>query len=37
VLRWEEIDVARPGPGEVLLRPTAVGLNYVDTYHRTGL
>jgi NADPH2:quinone reductase len=37
VLRWEEIEVGRPGPGEVLLRQTAVGLNYIDTYHRTGL
>ena len=37
VLRWEEIEVARPEPGEVLLRQTAVGLNYIDTYHRTGL
>jgi NADPH2:quinone reductase len=37
VLRWEEVDVASPGPGEVLLRQTAVGLNFIDTYHRTGL
>jgi NADPH2:quinone reductase len=37
VLRWEEIEVESPGPGEVLLRQTAVGLNYIDTYHRTGL
>ena len=37
VLRWEEIETAAPGPGEVLLRQTAVGLNYIDIYHRTGL
>ena len=37
VLRWEEVSVAAPGPGEVRLRQTAVGLNYIDTYHRTGL
>ena len=37
VLRWEEVDVGDPGPGEVRLRQTAVGLNFIDTYHRTGL
>jgi len=37
VLRWEEIDVAAPGPGQVLLRQTACGLNYIDVYQRTGL
>jgi NADPH2:quinone reductase len=37
VLRWDEVEVGRPGPGEVLLRQTAVGLNFIDTYHRTGL
>jgi NADPH2:quinone reductase len=37
VLRWERIDVGNPGPGEVLLRQTAVGLNFVDTYYRSGL
>lgn len=37
VLRWEEVDVPAPGEGEVLLRHTAVGLNYIDVYHRTGL
>jgi NADPH:quinone reductase len=34
---WEEVAVADPGPGEVRVRNTAVGLNYIDTYHRTGL
>jgi NADPH2:quinone reductase len=37
VLKWEEVTVGEPGPGEVRLRQTAVGLNYIDTYHRTGL
>lgn len=37
VLRWEEADVGRPGPGEARLRHTAVGLNFIDTYHRAGL
>jgi NADPH2:quinone reductase len=36
-LRWEESDPGRPGPGEVLLRHTAIGLNYIDVYDRTGL
>jgi NADPH2:quinone reductase len=37
VLRWEETDVGRPGPGEARLHHTAVGLNFIDTYHRAGL
>lgn len=37
VLRLETIDLAPPGPGEVTLRHTATGLNFIDTYHRTGL
>ncbi|HKT32958.1 MAG TPA: quinone oxidoreductase [Gammaproteobacteria bacterium] len=37
VLRWEEIAVGQPGPGEVLVRNTAVGLNFVDAYYRSGL
>lgn len=37
VLRWEEVEVGDPGPGEARLRQTAVGLNFIDTYHRTGL
>ena len=37
VLRREEIEVPDPGPGEVLVRQKAVGLNYADTYHRRGL
>jgi NADPH2:quinone reductase len=37
VLRWEEADVPKPGSGEALIRHTAIGLNFIDTYHRTGL
>jgi len=37
VLRWDEVDVPEPAAGQVLLRQTAVGLNYIDTYHRSGL
>ncbi len=37
VLTWKDITVAKPGPGEVLLRQTAIGLNFIDVYHRTGL
>mgnify|MGYP003759014429 CR=1 FL=1 len=37
VLRWEDVDPGTPGPGQVLLRHTAVGLNFIDTYHRQGL
>jgi NADPH:quinone reductase len=37
VMRWEEVAVGDPGPGEARIRHAAVGLNYIDTYHRTGL
>ena len=37
VLSWDEVEVGEPGPGQVLLRQHAVGLNYIDVYHRTGL
>jgi len=37
VLRWEDVAVGEPGPGEVRLRQEAVGLNFIDVYHRTGL
>ena len=36
VLRFEEVEVGDPGPGEVRLRHVAVGLNYADTYFRNG-
>jgi NADPH2:quinone reductase len=37
VLEAEHIDVPRPGPGKVVVRHEAVGLNFIDTYHRSGL
>jgi NADPH:quinone reductase len=37
VLRFEQVDVGEPGPGQVRLRQTAVGLNFIDVYFRTGL
>lgn len=37
VLRWENAEVGEPGPGEVRIRHGAVGLNFADTYFRTGL
>ncbi len=37
VLAWEDVDVPPPGPGEARVKQTAVGLNYIDTYFRSGL
>jgi NADPH2:quinone reductase len=37
VLKLEEVSLAPPAKGEVRLRHTAIGLNYIDTYHRSGL
>ena len=37
VIEWEEADVPPPGPGEATVRHEAVGVNFIDTYHRTGL
>jgi NADPH:quinone reductase len=37
MLQAEHMDVPSPGPGEVLVRHEAVGLNFIDTYHRSGL
>ncbi len=37
VLQWEDVQVGKPGPGEARVRHTAIGLNYVDTYVRSGL
>ena len=37
VMMWEEVQVGKPGRGEVRLKHTAIGLNYVDIYHRSGL
>ena len=37
VLQWAEVEVGDPGPGQVRIRQDAVGLNFIDVYHRTGL
>jgi NADPH2:quinone reductase len=37
VLKYEDFDPGEPGPGEVLLKQTAIGLNFIDVYFRTGL
>src|SRR5438045_9581716 len=37
VLKWEQVEVGEPGPGQVRLRQEAAGLNFIDVYHRTGL
>jgi len=37
VLKWEEVQVGKPGPGEARVRHTAVGLNFMDIYNRTGI
>jgi NADPH2:quinone reductase len=37
VLKWEKIKVGDPGVGEIKIRQTAIGLNYIDVYARTGL
>ncbi|HZQ61037.1 MAG TPA: quinone oxidoreductase [Casimicrobiaceae bacterium] len=37
VMRYEEVQVGEPGPGEARVRHTAIGVNYIDTYHRSGL
>lgn len=37
VLTYEQVDVGEPGPGEVLLRQHAVGVNFIDIYQRGGL
>lgn len=36
VMRWDEVEVGSPGAGELRLKHIAVGVNYIDTYHRTG-
>lgn len=36
VMKFEDVELAAPGKGEVRIRHTAVGLNYIDTYHRSG-
>ena len=37
VLELQEVKVGSPGPEEILVTNYAIGLNYIDTYHRSGL
>lgn len=37
VLKWEDVEIGAPGPDEVRLKTTAAGLNFIDTYHRSGM
>jgi len=37
VLQWQDVEVGEPGAGEVRIKQHAVGLNFIDVYHRTGL
>jgi NADPH:quinone reductase len=37
VLKWDDVEVPAPKQGEARIRHTAIGLNYIDTYHRSGL
>jgi len=37
VMKLVDVDVPKPGPGQLRVRQTAIGLNYIDTYHRSGL
>jgi NADPH:quinone reductase len=37
VIEWREVELPPPGPGQVRVRHTAVGLNFIDTYHRRGI
>ncbi len=36
-LQWADVPVGKPGPGEALVRHTAIGVNFIDVYHRRGL
>ncbi len=36
-LQWADVPVGQPGPGEALVRHTAIGVNFIDVYHRRGL
>ena len=37
VMRWEDVEVGAPGPGQVRIKHSAIGLNFIDTYQRGGL
>ena len=36
-MEWRELPDPTPGPGDLLVELAAAGLNYIDTYHRSGL
>ncbi len=36
-MQWDDVEVGKPGPGQALVRHTAIGFNFIDIYHRTGL
>ncbi len=37
VMKWEDVEIGPPGAGEIQMRHEVIGLNYIDTYHRSGL
>ncbi len=37
VMKWEDVEIGAPGPGEARVKHAAIGLNFVDVYNRTGL
>ncbi len=37
VIGWRDVELPPPGPGEALVRTTAIGLNFIDTYYRRGI
>ncbi|EFG9152726.1 alcohol dehydrogenase catalytic domain-containing protein, partial [Escherichia coli] len=37
VLQYEDVEIGAPGNGQALVRQTAIGLNFIDVYYRTGL
>ena len=37
VLKWQEIDLPDPGPGQIQVKHQTCGVNYIDVYHRSGL
>ncbi|RZJ40708.1 MAG: quinone oxidoreductase, partial [Brevundimonas sp.] len=37
VMSWEDRDLGAPGPGQILVRQAAAGVNFIDVYFRTGL
>ena len=37
VLEYKDVEVGAPGPSEIKIKNLAIGLNFIDTYHRSGL